>query len=193
MINLPTIVIIGRRNVRKFVFFKRLIEEQKAIVSDIAGTTRDRTEGICLWLGKKVRVIDTGGMDIGEINTIDREVLRQAKFAIKDADIILFMVDARVGPTPAEKILARELRTVLSKKGLSLTPVILIANKAETARLREAAQDPVWKRLGFDIPFPISAITGAGVGDLLDEIFSTITIKKTSQSQMPRADIKIEK
>ncbi|MDO8505123.1 MAG: ribosome biogenesis GTPase Der [bacterium] len=184
MYTLPTIVIIGRRNVGKSALFNRLIEQQKAIVSDIAGTTRDRTEGICLWRGKKVRVVDTGGMDIGEINTIDREVLRQAKFAIKEADIILFMVDARVGPQPSERALAGELRKAKA-------PILLIANKAETPRLRDAAQDPTWKRLGFDIPFPISAITGVGVGDLLDLIFSTIHIKKASQSQLPRADIKI--
>ena len=186
MTNLPTIVIIGRRNVGKSALFNRLIEQSKAIVSDIAGTTRDRTEGTCLWRGTHVRIVDTGGLDIGDVEVIDREVKKQARFAIKEADLILFLVDARVGPTPAERTLAQELRKAKA-------PIMLVANKAETPKLRAQAEDPQWKRLGYGIPFPISAITGVGVGDLLDIVYKKLPPTKplTPDTSHLTPDIKI--
>ncbi|KKU11684.1 MAG: GTPase Der [Parcubacteria group bacterium GW2011_GWC2_45_7] len=86
---LSTVVIIGRRNVGKSALFNRLIEETKAIVSEVAGTTRDRTEGICLWRGHEIRVVDTGGLDIGKTDTIEKEIRKQVKFALKKADLIV--------------------------------------------------------------------------------------------------------
>ena len=183
---LPTIVIVGRRNVGKSALFNRFIEKDKAIVSAIAGTTRDRTEGICRWRGEKIRIVDTGGVGVGESDTIDREVKKQARFAIKEADAIVFLVDARVGPTPADTKLAKELRQAISPPArggtrgggsTSNTPLLLLtANKAETGKWREAGRDPAWKRLGFGIPHAISALTGQGVGDLLDEIFTQLKL-----------------
>ncbi len=186
MSQLPTVVIIGRRNVGKSALFNRLIEEQKAIVSDIAGTTRDRTEAVCLWRGVKIRVVDTGGLDVADTDTIDREVKKQARFAMKKADLILFLMDVRVGPMNVEETLAKELRA--TKK-----PILLVANKAETQRYRDAAENPTWKRLGFGLPFPISAITGQGVGDLLDLIFAQLTTTKsfTVETPHPKPDLSI--
>lgn len=181
---LPTIAIVGRRNVGKSALFNRLVEEDRAIVSEIPGTTRDRTEGICIWRGEPIRVVDTGGLDIGAEDVIDREVIKQAEFAIKEADIILFLVDARVGPTVAERKLAKKLKDAKA-------PIMLIANKAETAKWREAAQDNAWKGLRTGAPLAISALTGQGVGDLLDEIFKHIKPSAVSSSPQQSVDFKI--
>ncbi len=179
---LSTVVIVGRRNVGKSALFNRLIEKDKAIVSEIAGTTRDRTEGICRWRGRDLRVIDTGGLDIGNKDSLDREIKKQAHFAMAQADLVIFLVDARVGPQPADKQLAQELQKVRSK-------VLLVANKAETKELRFAAQNPAWKRLGFDLPLSISALTGQGVGDLLDVIFKQL--KPSSENVESKVDLKV--
>ncbi len=179
---LSTVVIVGRRNVGKSALFNRLIEKDKAIVSEIAGTTRDRTEGICRWRGRDLRVIDTGGLDIGNKDGLDREIKKQAHFAIDQADLVIFLVDARVGPQPADKQLAQELQKIQTK-------VVLAANKAETKELRFAAQNPAWKRLGFDLPLSISALTGQGVGDLLDEIFKQLN--PSSEKVESKVDLKV--
>ncbi len=169
---LPSVAIVGRRNVGKSALFNRILEEERAIVSDIPGTTRDRTEGVGLWRGRPMKFIDTGGMDIGAENIIDREVMAQAKYALEHSDLILFVVDLRTGLSPAETKLAKELVKHRKK-------IILVGNKADGQKIRWQIYDQEWRKLGLGEPIPTSAATGVGVGDLLDIIYERLPEPKT--------------
>lgn len=153
----------------KSALFNRLIEEEKAIVSDVLGTTRDRTEGYCLWRGEQIKVVDTGGLDIGEKDILEKEVIAQAQYAIENADLIIFLVDLKTGLLPQEISIAKKLNAWREK-------IILAGNKADGAKIRAATHDPQWRKLGFGEPLPVSAVTGIGVGDLLDVIFERLKI-----------------
>lgn len=183
--NIPTIAIVGRRNVGKSALFNRLIEEKKAIVSPISGTTRDRTEGSCLWRGQKIRLIDTGGMDIGTEDVIEREVLAQVDFAIKNSDLILFIVDLRVGLLPQEIKIAKKIMPYKNK-------TILVGNKADGLKIRLEAENPEWKKLGLGAPSPVSATTGAGVGDLLDIVFERLVTPAKLVEPPPASLVSLE-
>jgi GTPase len=163
----PKIAIIGRANVGKSTLFNRLVERQEALVSKIPGTTRDRNEADCLWRGRVVRLIDTGGLDVDFKDEIEAEIAKQARYAMKDADVIVFMVDLRDGMLPLDQELAKELSK--SKK-----PVIVVGNKLDKARNKQYN----WKWPLPD-PFPISSTRGTGTGDLLDLIYDALKkIKK---------------
>ncbi len=164
---IPTVALIGRTNVGKSTLFNRLLEQPKALVSEIAGTTRDRNEGECLWLGKVVRLVDTGGLDVSGHDEIERNTVKQAQLAIKQADLILFVLDAKTGPLPQE----RELAMLLKRAS---KPVLVVVNKAETAKERASVTTQEWFLQGLSTPIPISAVRGSGVGDLLDEMFETL-------------------
>ncbi|MDP3244692.1 MAG: ribosome biogenesis GTPase Der [bacterium] len=169
MNSIPTIAIIGRRNVGKSALFNRFLEEEKAIVSDVLGTTRDRTEGYCWWRGEQIKVVDTGGLDIGEKDFLEKEILAQARYAMENADLILLLVDLKTGLLPQESMIVNKLKPYRKK-------IILVGNKADGTKIRAAIHDPEWLKFGFGEPMPVSAVTGAGVGDLLDEIFERIKI-----------------
>lgn len=174
---MPTVAIIGRTNVGKSTLFNRLLEQPKALVSPIAGTTRDRNEGICVWRGKSVRVIDTGGlMDEKTSDVIEQQMIAQAKKAFKEADATLFVVDAKTGPMPQDKPIA----DILNKGGM---PVLVVANKAETAAERAAVDATAWHLKGLGHPLPISATRGTGVGDLLDRLFELL--ESTGHAPLP--------
>ncbi|NQU84095.1 MAG: ribosome biogenesis GTPase Der [Parcubacteria group bacterium] len=168
---MATIAIVGRANVGKSTLFNRLIEESKAIVSDIPGTTRDRNYGICKWRGKNLILIDTGGLDVGTKDIIEIGTAKQAETAIKEASAILFVVDAKIGLVKEDRDLARTLHK-LEK------PVLLITNKADSPALREKAESNTWRALGFEDPIPVSAANGSGTGDLLDILIKKLKIKK---------------
>ena len=108
----------------KSTLFNRLLETQKALVSHVAGTTRDRNEGDCLWRGRIIRLIDTGGMDVNLKDEMEKQILKQSEAAVERADLLLFIVDAKSGAMPQEKAFA----TYLKKTG---KPIIVVANKAE--------------------------------------------------------------
>ena len=163
----PIVAIIGRTNVGKSTLFNRLAEASKALVSAIPGTTRDRSEADCFWQGKIARVVDTGGVDLNGGDTFDRDIIEQAEMAMKSADVILFLVDTKNGLAPDDRALAKRLRDTQK-------PVLLVANKADTAPLRKKAANESWKALGFGLPIAIAANEGSGIGDLLDEIWSTL-------------------
>lgn len=164
---IPKIALVGRTNVGKSTLFNRLIEEQKALVSDIAGTTRDRKEGECVWRGKIVQIVDTGGLDVEYADEIEENIVRQAELAMEQADIILFVVDMQAGPLPQDYELAQQL-----KEGDK--PVIVVGNKAESPKLRNTADDPEWHFSGLGTPSAVSALRGKGVGDLLDEVYDLL-------------------
>lgn len=166
--NLPVVALVGRVNVGKSTLFNTLTEEQKAIVSDIPGTTRTSNVGIVLWRGKYMRVVDTGGLTFTDDIPLEADILKQTERALKDADIILFVTDARDGVLPQERELARRLRRVEVK------PVLLIANKTDNKKIEQTLTDEQWFKLGLGEPFPISATNGRNVGDLLDKIYTIL-------------------
>ena len=165
MPHIPTIAILGRANVGKSTLFNRLVEARQAMVSPIAGTTRDRQEGVCLWRGRVIRVVDTGGLDIKHPDDIEEEIVRQAKIAAKEADIVILLGDGSVGLTGFDRQLADELlqgrQTVLG-----------IANKEDTKEAKRRAYEAWHWALGA--PRTISAARGTGIGDLLDEIYDLL-------------------
>jgi len=173
----PLVAIVGRPNVGKSTFFNRMIGERVAIVQDMPGTTRDRIYGDTDWNGREFTLIDTGGLELGtdipvgqvgldgQPGDIMKRVQAQAQLAIEEADVIVFMVDARTGITAADEEVADLLRRTNK-------PVILVANKADNAARRLDAVE--FYTLGLDEPIAISSIQGTGTGDLLDIIVDAL-------------------
>jgi GTP-binding protein len=157
----PLVAIVGRPNVGKSTLFNRLVGEFLAIVEDQPGTTRDRLYADAEWSGHAFTLIDTGGLEPKSIDDYAARVRAQAELAIAEADVIIFLVDAREGATGMDKDIAEILRRT-SK------PVLLAANKADNLRRR---QDTVeFYELGLGDPLPVSSLHGTGTGDLLDEV-----------------------
>jgi len=185
---LPKVAIIGRANVGKSTLFNRLIEQDKALVSSISGTTRDRNIGIVSWRGKKFELTDTGGLDIDEKipEPISQGIVKQAQQAMIDADLVLFVIDLIDGATPVDRDLAKKLIAGGFKE-----KTIFVGNKAETAKLKK--YDSSIYRLGLGEPVAISASSGSGTGDLLDEILEKLPNKKlkSGEADIAKPDIKI--
>lgn len=177
----PVVALVGRPNVGKSTIFNRLVGEQMAIVDDVPGTTRDRLVSEAEWIEKRFYLIDTGGIDpsssgqktplsIGSADFIN-EIRSQAEIAINEADVIIFVVDAIAGVTPADREVADILRRNQKMiDGEPRPPILLVANKADNARSREWAIE--FYELGMGEPYPISALHGTGTGDLLDILVS---------------------
>jgi len=157
---LPTVVIIGRPNVGKSTLFNRIVGRQEAIVEDRPGITRDRKEMEAEWLDIPFRVVDTGGWMPGG-DDLDTKVSRQVEQAVREADVVLFVVDASVGLTDDDQTIANWIRR-------SGTEVLVVANKSDNER-REAE---MWEFMGLGIgePVPVSALHGRRAGDLLDVV-----------------------
>lgn len=149
---------MGRPNVGKSTLFNRLTQTRHAIVSDEAGTTRDRQYGKCEWAGKEFSVIDTGGWVVNSDDIFEEEIRKQVALATDEADVILFLVDAHNGVTDLDEAVANILRR--TKK-----PVVLACNKTDNNEQYLAAE---FYSLGLGDPICISAATGGGTGDLLD-------------------------
>ena len=155
------VAIIGRPNVGKSTLFNRLCRQRRAIVGDESGITRDRLYGKADWLGRYFEVIDTGGMIPDEQDLIPARVLEQAGVAIDQADILLWVVDARAGITPLDLTLAEVLRRHRPK-------TLLVPNKVDTdTQEAHAAQ---FYEFGWDTIYPVAAEHGRGVDAVLDEI-----------------------
>ena len=161
----PLVAIIGRPNVGKSTLFNRLIGSRRSIVGDLPGITRDRIYGEAEWLGQRFRVVDTGGIVPDDEELIPARIFDQARTAISEASLILWVVDVRDGITPLDEELARHLRTIER-------PVLILANKSDTARVGELAGE--FHRFGFVDVVPVSAEHGAGIGDLLDRVVELV-------------------
>jgi GTPase len=158
---IPLVAIVGRPNVGKSTLFNRIVGSRTAIVEDRARTTRDRLYGDGEWNGRRFVVIDTGGLEVDTDDPIELRVQEQARLAIAEADVIVFVVDAAAGMTPADLEAAELLRRATA-------PVIVAVNKADNEKRElEAAE---FHALGWEETYAISASHGRGTGDLLDAI-----------------------
>jgi GTP-binding protein len=158
---LPTVAIVGRPNVGKSTLFNRLVGKKLALVDDRPGVTRDRREGEARLLGLEFRVIDTAGYEDEDPQTLPGRMRAQTEAAVRDADVALFLIDAREGVTPLDAEIARWLRS-------AKTPVVIVANKAEAKMAQSGVLDAY--RLGLGDPVPLSAEHGEGVVDLFEAL-----------------------
>ncbi len=155
------VAIVGRPNVGKSTLFNRLTQSRRAIVSDTAGTTRDRQYGKCTWNAKEFSVVDTGGWVVNSDDIFEDAIRRQVIVATQEADLVLFLVDVTTGVTDWDE----DVATILRRAKL---PTILVANKVDnSSAYYEAAE---FYKLGLGEPRCISAATGGGTGDLLDTL-----------------------
>ena len=156
----PVVAVVGRPNVGKSTIFNRIAGDRISIVEDTPGITRDRIYTRAEWLTNEFRLIDTGGIDMGD-EPFMSQIVQQAEIAIDEADVIVFMVSAREGLTEADERVAKMLYR--SKK-----PVVLAANKVDNIEQRSEIYE--FYALGFGDPYPISCAHGTGLGDLLDQV-----------------------
>ncbi|WII35576.1 ribosome biogenesis GTPase Der [Paenibacillus thiaminolyticus] len=157
----PVVAIVGRPNVGKSTIFNRVIGDRLAIVEDKPGVTRDRIYGTGEWNGKPFSVIDTGGIEVYGEDEMLRSIRVQAELAIEEADVIVFMCEAKSGVTQADE----EVAEILFRSG---KPVVLAINKVDNLQRMDDVYE--FYSLGFGDPVPISGSHGTGLGDLLDEV-----------------------
>ncbi len=160
-----TVAVVGFPNVGKSTLVNRLTGTRAAVVHETPGVTRDRKELVCEWSGTFFRLIDTGGVDVADTSPLTRGIAEQARAAVADADLVLFVVDARAGITPGDEEVAEILRS-------ARRPVFLLANKIDDPGRDTDALE--FHRLGLGDPIPLSALHGHGTGDLLDAIVSRL-------------------
>lgn len=172
--NPPVVAIVGRPNVGKSALVNRIIGRREAVVEDVPGVTRDRVSYSAEWLDRKFVLVDTGGWE-PDAKGIDRSVAQQAEIAIELCDAVLFVVDSRVGATATDEHVVGLLRR--TKK-----PVFLVANKVDDAVLEPEAA-VLWS-LGLGEPYPVSALHGRGVADLLDAVMRKLP--RESQVAQPK-------
>jgi GTP-binding protein len=183
----PIVAIVGRPNVGKSTLFNRLVGERQAIVEDVAGTTRDRVYGTADWSGLDFTVVDTGGLqDEREIASasladIARHTSEQARTAISESDVIIFVVDTKMGLASGDHEVADLLRRADK-------PTILVANKADSQERRASAVE--FYNLGLGDPIPVSAYHGSGTGDLLDRVVEALPeAEETEETEGPNITI----
>ncbi len=160
----PIVAVVGRPNVGKSTLFNRLAGERISIVQDTPGVTRDRIYADVEWLNHKFTLIDTGGMEIGSEEIIQKQILQQAEIAIETADVILFVTDVKAGVTDDDRQVANKLRR--TKK-----PVVLAVNKVDSVK-RDTMDIYEFYELAIGDPMPISAGQALGLGDMLDEVIA---------------------
>ena len=161
----PLVAIVGRPNVGKSTLFNRLIGSRRAIVGDEPGITRDRLYGETSWTGRRLRMVDTGGIIPDDKDFIPAEILRQARVALEESAAIVMVVDVRTELAAPDYELAQLLRRVGK-------PLFLAVNKVDTPKLEAEAEN--FRTLGFENVFPVSAEHGTGTAELLDEILKVV-------------------
>jgi len=178
-----TVAIVGFPNVGKSTLVNRLTGTRAAVVHETPGVTRDRKELVCEWRGKQFLLIDTGGVDIAGADPITRSIAGQAREAVADADVVLFVLDAQTGITPGDEEVAQILREAHK-------PVLVLANKIDDPRHEALALE--LHRLGLGDPIPISGLHGHGTGDLLDEILEQLEVHGSgARPELPEDAIRV--
>jgi len=173
----PSVAIVGRPNVGKSTLFNRLTGQRKAIVGDEPGITRDRIYGEVEWQGYEFSLVDTGGIIPDDDAVIPANILKQARIAIEQSQVLLLVVDARKGITPLDEELAKLLRSTGKV-------VFVAANKLDSGKLEHEMAD--FYRFGFEAVFPISAEQGVGIGELLDSLVKRL--KQTAKRETVAAE-----
>ncbi|HBG40164.1 MAG TPA: ribosome biogenesis GTPase Der [Porphyromonadaceae bacterium] len=168
------VAIVGRPNVGKSTLFNRLTQSRQAIVTDEAGTTRDRLYGKVQWNGQEFSLIDTGGWVVNSEDVMEDEINKQVDIAIKEANVVLFVVDVMNGLTDLDSSVA----DILRKSG---KPVVIVSNKSDNYSI--GYQSAEFYSLGLGDPYAISAINGSGTGDLLDRVVSLFS-KETPEDEL---------
>jgi GTP-binding protein len=161
----PTVVLVGRPNVGKSTLFNRITNTRRAIVTPVAGTTRDVNSLPAEWQGTPFRLVDTGGMFGASEDPLHELVVEHGRRALKDADVLVFVVDGREGLVSGDEEISAALR-------MASAPVVVAVNKTDDRRARGRALE--FYKLGFDPVVEVAAEHGDGVGDLLDEITARI-------------------
>jgi GTPase len=160
-----TVAVVGFPNVGKSTLVNRLSATREAVVFETPGVTRDRKEVVAEWGGKRFILVDTGGVDVADSSPLTRQVAEQAERAVEEADLVLFVTDAKAGITPGDEEIAEILRR-------SHKPVVVVANKVDDPRRDVDALE--FHALGLGDPVPVSALHGIGTGDLLDRIVAAL-------------------
>ena len=169
----PSVVLVGRPNVGKSTLFNRMTGSRRAIVAPVAGTTRDALARPVEWRGSSFQLFDTGGLFGASEDPLHDLVVEQGQRAIKDADLLVFLVDGRDGLVPGDEQIARELRQ-------TGRPVLLAVNKTDDKRAQQAVD---FYRFGFEPVFEISAEHGQGVAELLDAIVERVGARGTGADE----------
>lgn len=177
--SLPVVAVVGRPNVGKSTFFNRAIGRRVAIVDDAPGVTRDRNFEVADWAGQGFFLVDTGGVVEGSDRTIDRLIRQQAMIAVQEADVVLLLVDSKTGVHPLDQRLAEVLRRTAK-------PVLLTVNKVDNLPHERSHLD-FWE-MGMGEPYPVSAVSGRGFGDLFDAV---LPLLPTEAEEPVPADIRV--
>jgi GTP-binding protein len=177
----PLVAIVGRPNVGKSTLFNRIIEDRKSIVDSVPGVTRDRVYEDAEWAGKTFSLIDTGGYIPYSDDKIDKATRAQANIAVEEADLLLFVVDVRDSITGIDREVAKILRK-------SNKPIFLVVNKCDNEKYIQDTYE--FYELGLGDPFPVSAINGRNVGDLLDEVIEKLPVEQYYEDEK-RLDLAI--
>jgi GTPase len=172
-VDTPVVALVGRPNVGKSALFNRIVGRNAAIVSDEAGTTRDRHFARADWAGRNFWLVDTGGIIDDPNLPMDLEIRRQVELAIAEADVLLFLVDAIAGVHPSDSRIAEMLRT-------SGKPWLLVANKVDKPQSTDYYE---FFNLGAGDPLPVSAVNGHGSGDLLDAVTARLPETKAPDEE----------
>ena len=182
--NIPIVAIIGLPNSGKSTFFNKVLEVKKALTYPVAGTTRDRAYGLTTWNGLQFHLVDTAGIVLNPNSDLEKNIQRQTRIALEEADLILLVVDGRTLPSQQDQVIAQQLKR--SKK-----PVVLSVNKIEVrnAKTEEAGEN--YRKLGLGELFMMSSLNGSGVGDVLDEIVTKLKPKFGDQNIEESLDLKL--
>ncbi len=177
----PLVAIVGRPNVGKSTLFNRVVGHRIAIVEDTPGITRDRIYAEAEWNGREFVMIDTGGILLNDLDPMRVEVTLQAQAALEEADVVLFMVDAVTGVTPADEEIADKMRGARK-------PVLVVVNKSDNERRDQDSLE--FHSLGLGDIYPLSALNGRSVADVLDEVVRSLPDEVT-EARYPEDAIKL--